>query len=100
MNFIEVINDCCLQVHLKHFTVLIADEFEGDEMTERKRIEEHFKSVRQRQTMSMMNQLTAEQQSRIDDVIERQTQEMLLLIDKQVNVCHIIHIIEKKLKYK
>lgn len=58
--------------------------FEGDVEREKRAIEIHFQQLKEQRLNTLMNQLTAHERQQIDDVIDRQTQEMLMLIDEKV----------------
>jgi peptidyl-tRNA hydrolase len=63
----------------------IPGSFQGDINTEKVRIEQKFRRMREEKMKHVMSNLSSQERMRIDDMIDRQTQEMLQLIDQKVS---------------
>lgn len=58
--------------------------FQGDLNVEKMRIEQHFQRLKEEKMNSLLDKLNAQERIRVDDMIDKQTREMLQLIDKKV----------------
>lgn len=69
-------------------------------MAERERIEEHFRRLRDDRLRSVMDKVASEEKARSSRMMDRQCQEMLLLIAEKVNLRIFVYsnMIVKKLR--
>ena len=65
--------------------LLFTGMFQGDLNVEKMRIEQHFQRLKEDKMHSLLDRLNAEERIRVDDMIDKQTREMLQLIDKKVS---------------
>ena len=59
--------------------------FQGDLNVEKLRIEQHFHQLKEDKMRSLLDRLNSQERIRLDDMIDKQTHEMLRLIDKRVS---------------
>ena len=64
--------------------VYISGMFQGDLHVEKIRIEQHFQQLKEEKMNSLLDRLNSQERIRVDDMIDKQTREMLQLIDKKV----------------
>lgn len=63
-------------------------------MAERERIEEHFRRLRDDRLRSVMDKVASEEKARSSRMMDRQCQEMLLLIAEKVNLRVFLNLIQ------
>ncbi len=71
------------------FSCAVTGVFHGNIEQEKRRIEQRFQRLRGEKMKAVMSNLSPQERARIDDMIDKQTREMLLLIDQKVSVVNI-----------
>ena len=64
----------------------IVGEFHGDVEDEKKNIQCHFYGVKVERMRYMLDKLNVRERMRLDHVIDKQTNEMLVLVDSKVSI--------------
>ena len=72
-----------LQSIAKPWKYFVSGLFQGDLRTEKLSIERHFHQLKEERMRHLLDKLNLQERMRIDEMIDRQTSEMLVLMDKK-----------------